>query len=273
MIYSEKFPALKKLEYTDRNSRWHFMHQAEQAHWYYTDDLPQLLPDLYLPPIRNVDFFAALIQSLVVAYNLHPHYSPLRYKDEWQYWQKNCRVGSIALVRQHPETRVWENLLVKNNNPWFYQLNSTWPGGKAELNDVTFWDLACREMKEELSLDVSGDKSRVIGVIEGDRAISFVLPIAYDDPRLSALIEQKKEIHSYFWTPVDMDIHTVKLPAKEYRDTSTSVQHPKEDPPYICMAWSMKESFKKLQHIDSFETKQDQDAIDQWLERDPRILE
>src|SRR6266550_2471933 len=229
------------------------MQNMEKAHWYYTDDLIPELHDLNLKPVEECEFYKSLLHVLVKL-NVHPYYSPDRYMDEWQYWQKNCRVGSVAIVRQNPYTMQWETLVVKNYNKWFYQLNTTWPGGKADITDTTLWELATRELKEELDLDVTADKAKVVNVIYGQRATSFVLPLAYDDIRLTRLVKQNVEIHSFLWIPLSPDAIEVRLPTKERRDNTKGVQLVKENPPYLCMAWEMKEAFEKLRKIGSFET-------------------
>jgi hypothetical protein len=245
------------------------MQQAEKSHWYYTDDLILELADLNLRPIEEGEFYKSLLHELAKS-DVQPYYSPSRYTDEWQYWQKNCRVGSVAIVRQNPKTMVWETLLVKNINKWFYQLNTTWPGGKAYITDLTLWDLATRELKEELDLDVVADKAKVVNVIYGQRATSFVLPLPYDDERLTRLVKQDAEVHSFLWVPVSDDSIEVRLTSKEYRDNTKGVQLVKENPSHLCMAWEMKEAFEKLQKIGSFETKNDE--VDLWLDRDPRFF-
>jgi hypothetical protein len=237
----------------------------ERAHWHYTDDLSVELKDLGLKPVDAKDFFAAMLHQ-VIPLGVVPYYSPAKYTDEWQHWQKYCRVGGIALVRQEPQSKEWEVLMVKNKNNWFSELSTSWPGGKAELSDATFWDLASREIKKEVSIDVTGDKSKVVAVIEGNRAISFVIPIAYDDPRLSNIAIDEKEIHSYLWVKLSLDLSKIKEPAKETRENVQSL--PKEDPADLRMAWEVRENFRKLQLITSFDSPQE--GLADFLERDPR---
>jgi 8-oxo-dGTP pyrophosphatase MutT (NUDIX family) len=239
----------------------------EYAHWFFTDNLIVELPDLALKPVAAGDFFAALLHQLV-SLGVCPHYSPARYTDEWQYWQKNCKVGGVAIVRLNAAINEWEVLMVKNINNWFSELSTTWPAGKAELEDETFWQLATRELREEVALDVSGDKSKVVAVIEGNRAISFVLPLPFDDARFANLKKQDVEIHSIIWVPIkSLDLSTVKEPARETRVNDSAVIHPKDDPKELRMAWEPKENFKRLQQIE-FETKQE--GLEAWLDRDPR---
>lgn len=241
------------------------MRQMEYAHWFYTDDLIKEMVDL--KPVGAGDFFASVLQHLV-GLGVHPYYSPARYTDEWQYWQKYCKVGGVAVVRMNPTLNEWEVLMVKNLNQYFSEVSTTWPGGKADMEDTTFWKLATRELLEEVSLDVTNDASKVIAVIEGNRAISFVLPLPFDDPRFATIKKQPAEIHSIVWVPIkSLDLSTVKEPARETRPTDTAVQHPKDDPKDLRMAWEPKENFKRLQQID-FDVKQD--ALDSWLLRDPR---
>lgn len=245
------------------------MRQMENAHWYFTDDLPTELPSLGLKPVAAADFFAALLHHLVPL-GVNPHYSPQRYTDEWQFWQKYCRVGGIALVRLNASTSSWEVLLAKNINTWFSELSTTWPGGKAELTDTTFWGLASRELKEEVGFEVTdADKARVVAVIEGTRALSFVIPIAFDDARIATMQKASKEIHSIIWAPVQMDMTNVKEPARETRSNGEGVLLTKEDPADLRMPYEFKENFKKLQQI-NFETKQE--GIDAWLDKDPRVF-
>jgi 8-oxo-dGTP pyrophosphatase MutT (NUDIX family) len=262
-----KFPLLKDLNHQEYHSRWSFMRQMEYAHWFYTDDLIKELADLALKPVSAGDFFAALLQQLVVL-GVHPHYSPSRYTDEWQYWQKYCKVGGVAVVRLNPTIQEWEVLMVKNNNQYFSEVSTTWPGGKADMTDTTFWQLASRELREEVSLDVTGDKDKVIAVIEGNRAVSFVLPLPFDDARFTGLKKLPSEIHSILWVPIkSLDLAAVKEPARETRPSDTAALLPKDDPKELRMAWEPKENFRRLQQID-FEVKQE--GIDAWLERDPR---
>lgn len=263
-----KFPEIKTLTYGDYTSRWAFMRSMERSHWYYTDDLIVELKEQGLKPVDSRDFFSAMLHALVSHAGLVPYYSPAKYTDEWQHWQKYCRVGGIALVRQEPESKEWEVLMVKNKNNWFSELSTSWPGGKAELTDATFWELASRELKEETNIDVSGDKSKVCAVIEGNRAISFVIPIAYDDARLSNIVLEEKEIHSSVWVKLSLDLSKIKEPAKETRDNSTSVLLPKEDPADLRMAWEVRENFRKLQLLNAFDTPQE--GLAEFLERDPR---
>lgn len=247
------------------------MRQMENAHWYYTDDLISELPALGLKPVAAGDFFAALMQALVSSEaKLNPYYSPQRYTDEWQYWQKYCRVGGMAVVRMNEETKEYETLMVKNLNKWFSELCTTWPGGKAELGDTSFWQLAVREAKEEVGLDLSGDRSKVVAVLEGNRATQVVLVLPHDDSRLSELKKQDTEVHSIVWVPIaSLDLATIKDPARETRPNDTGVILPKDDPKDLRMPWEVRELFKKLQSL-SFDAPT-AEGFDTLLDQDPCV--
>lgn len=109
--HSVKYPALKTLNFLDYISRWSLMRQMENAHWFYTDDLVNELSSLGLKEVPALEFFAALLQQLVSVASVVPHYSPARYTDEWQYWQKYCRVGGMTVVRINEETKEYETLV------------------------------------------------------------------------------------------------------------------------------------------------------------------
>lgn len=87
------------------------MRQMENAHWFYTDDLVNELSSLGLKDVAAGEFFAALLQKLVTFASLNPFFSPARYTDEWQYWQKYCRVGGMTVVRLNEETKEYETLV------------------------------------------------------------------------------------------------------------------------------------------------------------------
>lgn len=160
--------------------------------------------------------------------------------------------------------------MVKNVNKWFAELSTTWPGGKAELEDTSFWSLAVREMKQEASLDLTGDREKVVAVLEGNRATQVVIVLDHNDSRFSSLKPKENDIHSVFWVPISqLDLTTVKEPAKESRpaDPSTGAAPAKEDPKELRMPWEVKELFKKLQGVD-FEQRQE--GIEFALDLDPR---
>lgn len=246
------------------------MRQLEYAHWYYTDDLITEMADFGLKAVSASEFFSAMLHQLQ-QFGINPYFSPDKYTHEWQYWQKYCRVGSVAVVRLNPQNDGWETLMVKNKNKWFSELSTTWPGGKAELEDVSFWHLAARELKEEVNLDVFADRSRVVAVIEVSRVVTAVLPLPFDDPRFNDLKLQEAEVDSFIWVPLSLSLPTVKEPAKETRPSDNGTTLPKEDPKDLRMPWEAKEHFKKLQQIHAetkFETKQDN--VEEILSRDPR---
>lgn len=160
--------------------------------------------------------------------------------------------------------------MVKNVNKWFAELSTTWPGSKAELEDNSFWALAVREMKVETGLDLSGDRTRVAAVLEGNRATQVVVVLDANDSRFATMKPKDGDIHSIFWVPISqLDLTTVKEPAKETRpaDASTGASPAKEDPKEFRMPWEVKELFKKLQSVD---LTQRQEGLEISLDLDPR---
>lgn len=160
--------------------------------------------------------------------------------------------------------------MVKNMNKWFAELSTVWPAGKAELEDGSFWNLALREMKNETGLDLTGERSRVVSVLEGNRATQIVVVLDHNDARFATMKPKEGEIHSVFWVPVSqLELTTVKEPAKETRpaDPATGAAPAKEDPKDLRMPWEVKELFKKLQSVDF---TQRQEGLEISLDLDPR---
>lgn len=262
------------------------MRQLENAHWHYTDDLSVELAHLNLKPVSASDFFAGVLHELSKQ-GVKPIYSPARYTDEWQYWQKHCRVGTLALVKYEDER--WSVLMVKTLSTWYSEVNTAFVGSKAEVSDTTFWTLACRELKEKVGFEATEeDEKKVVLAIEGPRAITFVLPLAADDARLAALSPKTPDVHSVIWVPIHaIDLTRVKEPARETKSapqtpitslTSSAPTTPsaptaptspiKEDPEELRMTWEVKENLKKLQLYSTFDNKQD--GLQDVLKRDPR---
>lgn len=270
------------------------MRQMENAHWHYTDDLVGELAHLNLKPVSASDFFAGMLHELSKQ-GVKPTYSPSRYTDEWQYWQKHCRVGTLALAKQD-ENQQWCLLMVKTLSSWYSEVSTAFVGSKAEVNDTTFWGLVTRELKDKLGFDATEEDEKKVSLsIEGPRAVTFVLPLASDDPRLAALTPKSADIHSLIWVPVHAtDLTRVKEPARENKSTPSTPSTPaaspansapvtpsssgfipiptspvsKDDPSDLRMTWEVKENFKKLQLYSTFENKQD--GLQDVLKRDPR---
>lgn len=243
------------------------MSELQKAHWYFLDHLRQ---DFQLSAIGEHEFWTSCLYGLATM-GVDPFYKPMKYISEWEDWSRYCMVGGAALVRQAPNGE-WEVLMVKCYKTHFAELSSTWAGGKADPTDHTLWETCVREVIEEIGLDLTNDRSKVVAVIENRRVFNAVIPMDYNDPRLSSLKMKAFEIHEIVWAPLSLNIDHIQKPRMlKGRIVDDGVTKTKENPAELRMPGDFQNSFRMLQdlHRDGvFHSKLPN--VDDILDQDPK---
>lgn len=206
---SQQFPDILSLRYQSTLSQMAVMSELQKAHWHFLDHLAK---ELHLAPVGEEQFWTSALYHLAKR-GVDPFYEPRMYIGEWTRWLKYSMVGGAALVRCTPNN-TWEVLMVKCYKPHLQDYSSTWAGGKADPTDQTLWDVCVREVQEEIGLDISGDRPKVVAVIENRKVYNAVIILDYDDPRLQHLKKKDIEIHEIVWSPLLLDMDQVRTPRR-----------------------------------------------------------
>lgn len=263
----EKFPTITKLDYNSSLSRLEVMSELQKAHWHFLDHLRQ---EFGLGAIGEHDFWSSALYHLAMK-GVDPFHAPSRYINEWEDWSRHCMVGGAAIVRQAPSGE-WEVLMVKCYKSQLAELSSTWAGGKADPTDATLWETCVREVFEEIGLDLTNDRDKVVAVIENRRVFNAVIPLDYHDPRLANLTMKAFEIHEIVWSPVSLNIDEIRKPrAIEGRVTDDGIARTKENPKELRMPWDFQQSYRMLQGLQQRGVfSQKLDNVDEILDQDPK---
>lgn len=243
------------------------MSELQKAHWLFLD---HLCKEFGLAAAGEHEFWTSSLYHLAMI-GVDPFYAPRDYIREWEDWSRYCMVGGAALVRQAPNG-AWEVLMVKCYKSQLAELSSTWAGGKADPTDATLWETCVREVEEEIGLDLTNERSKVVAVIENRRVFNAVIPLDYDDPRLSALTMKAFEIHEIVWAPLSLNIDDIRKPrAVQGRVADDGVAREKENPKELRMPADFQNSFRMLQELHRngvFQNKKSD--VDQILNQDPK---
>lgn len=243
------------------------MSELQKAHWFFLDHLRH---EFGLSTVGEHEFWTSSLYHLAMI-GIDPFISPSHYIREWEDWSRYCMVGGAALVRQAPDGN-WEVLMVKCYKSQLAELSSTWAGGKADPTDATLWETCVREVIEEIGLDLTNDRSKVVAVIENRRVFNAVIPLDYDDPRLSSLTMKAFEIHEIVWSPVSLNIDDIRKPrAIQGRVADDGVARTKENPKELRMPADFQNSYRMLQdlhHRGVFQSKLPN--VDEILDQDPK---
>jgi hypothetical protein len=264
----EKFPSIRNLNYASDMSRLEVMSELQKAHWHFLDDLAK---EFGLESVGEQAFFSSALYRIAMI-GVDPFYSPSQYISEWETWTTQCMVGGAALIRFHPVASQWEVLMVKCYKPHLSELSSTWAGGKADPTDDTLWATCVREVFEEIGLDITPDRSKVVAVIENRRVFNAVIPFDYNDPRLQQLSMKAFEIQEIVWVPVSINIDEIKMPQKIHgRIEDDGIMKAKRNPNELRMPPDFQNSFRMLQDL----LRQNIIAnpspnVDQVLNQDPK---
>lgn len=258
-----------ELKSDSEDSRLEVMGEVQKAHWYYLDELSK---EMGLESVGEVDFFKSILYRIAMK-GVDPYWAPERYVREWEGWTRESMVGGAALLRFHPVSRLWEVLMVKCYKPHLAELSSTWAGGKADPTDPTLWDTCVREVFEEIGLDLTHDRSRVVAVIENRRVFNVVIPLEYDDPRLSHLTAKAVEIQEISWIPVSTNIDLIQVPRRlQGPIVDDGLVRPKINPPEPRMPPDFQNSFRILQSLLQQDVINHPLAnVNQMLNIDPKI--
>lgn len=221
------------------------MSELQKAHWFYLDHLRQ---ELGLSAVGEFDFFRSALYHLAMR-GVDPFYDPQKYVGEWEHWTRYCMVGGAALIRLAPSGQ-WEVLMVKCYKTHLAELSSTWAGGKADPTDATLWETCVREVLEEIGLDLSADRHKVVAVIENRRVFNAVIPMNYNDPRLHNLTMKAVEIHEIVWSPISLNIDTVKVPRRvQGHVADDGIMREKANPTELRMPADFQNSYRMLQDL------------------------
>lgn len=221
------------------------MSALQKAHWYFLD---HLAIEYHIQPIGEYPFFYSALYQLAKR-GIDPFYDPKFYFDEWSFWSQKCMVGGVALVRETPDHQ-WEVLMVKCYKKHLAELSTTWPGGKADPTDSCLWDVVVREVLEEVGLDLSQDRSKVVDVVQNRRVFNAVIPIDYQDARLKNMKMKENEIFEMVWAPLSTDINKIRTPKRlEGPIVDNGKTQNKINPPEMRMPADFQQSFRMLQNM------------------------
>jgi ADP-ribose pyrophosphatase YjhB (NUDIX family) len=223
------------------------MNAIEKSYWYIIDTLKYKSLDKRL-------FFKNFIHDLCV--KIPSTVIDKSYIRGWEKWKKTCVVSGIALVsKMSGQYRV---LMVKNKNTNYPHLSTTWPGGKPDLYDYTLWGQATREFYEEVGIDLRLDSHLVTHILTNVRAVSFVVVIDENDPRLNDIKLDAREIHSYEWLPITFN--NIKIMRGKLCSSHIDDGH-------IYMGELPASGFRKLQKLNHIDHRQD--VVDKYLYMNP----
>lgn len=221
------------------------MSELQKAHWFFLDVIAK---ELVLEAVGEEDFWTSALYHLAKR-GVDPFHSPSLYIQEWNRWTKWIMVGGAAIVRCAPNG-VWEVLMVKCYKRHYKEYSATWAGGKADPTDKDLWATCVREVDEEIGMDISGDRNKVVAVIINRKVHNAVIVVDYDDPRLNNLKKKDIEIHEIVWAPVLLNVDLIRAPTK-VRDVEKDdgKVREKKDSNELRMPNDFQQSFRMLQDL------------------------
>ncbi len=146
------------------------------------------------------------MKSLITICNLISHYKPRKLFS--RRFLKQCAVTLI--LREHPITGVVEVLMIqradRKGDPWSGHM--AFPGGRRDVTDLSNWDAAKRELREEVGIEADLS-TQYIGRLSDIMSISHIAhpPMVITPFVLSTTeelnIQANHEVAESVWVPLD----------------------------------------------------------------------
>lgn len=113
----------------------------------------------------------------------------------------------IGYVEERTDVFACDVLLIEKNKPAWQAGKFNLPGGKVEMGETPHAAII-RELKEEADLDILPDDVSLLGTIEGDGFVVYVMRCIYDseDNEIDSLTDEE-----VFWMPIYDALRNDKL--------------------------------------------------------------